>query len=109
MGAKKVFVITDYFRAAKSNADVEFQPGRDAPAATRATECRGSRRSMPNESSRCLDEIRRRRRQFNAAKPTPSDMRAQAAGSGTMLMEPVAGLNVADCPAARPVTFTLEN
>lgn len=29
-GAKKVFVITDYFRAAKSNADVEFKQGRDA-------------------------------------------------------------------------------
>jgi uncharacterized protein YbjT (DUF2867 family) len=29
-GAKKVFVITDYFRAAKSKADVEFRQGRDA-------------------------------------------------------------------------------
>ena len=29
-GAKKVFVITDYFRAAKSSADVEFRQGRDA-------------------------------------------------------------------------------
>jgi hypothetical protein len=29
-GAKKVFVITDYFRAAKSNADVEFKQGHDA-------------------------------------------------------------------------------
>ena len=35
-GAKKVFVITDYFRAAKSNADVEFRQGRDAIDATRA-------------------------------------------------------------------------
>ena len=35
-GAKKVFVITDYFRAAKSNADVEFQQGRDAVEAAKA-------------------------------------------------------------------------
>ena len=35
-GAKKVFVITDYFRAAKSNADVEFRQGRDAIDATKA-------------------------------------------------------------------------
>ena len=31
-GAKKVFVITDYFRAAKSNADTEFRQSRDATA-----------------------------------------------------------------------------
>jgi uncharacterized protein YbjT (DUF2867 family) len=35
-GAKKVFVITDYFRAAKSNADVEFRQGRDAIDAAKA-------------------------------------------------------------------------
>lgn len=35
-GAKKVFVITDYFRAAKSNADVEFRQGRDAFDAAKA-------------------------------------------------------------------------
>jgi len=35
-GAKKVFVITDYFKAAKSNADVEFQQGRDAIDAAKA-------------------------------------------------------------------------
>jgi uncharacterized protein YbjT (DUF2867 family) len=35
-GAKKVFVITDYFRAAKSNADVEFRQGRDAIDAAQA-------------------------------------------------------------------------
>ena len=35
-GVKKVFVITDYFRAAKSNADVEFQQGRDAIEAAKA-------------------------------------------------------------------------
>ena len=35
-GAKKVFVITDYFKAAKSNADVEFQQGRDAIDAAQA-------------------------------------------------------------------------
>jgi len=35
-GAKKVFVITDYFRAAKSNADLEFQQGRDAIDAAKA-------------------------------------------------------------------------
>ena len=35
-GAKKVFVITDYFRAAKSKADVEFQQGRDAIDAAKA-------------------------------------------------------------------------
>jgi hypothetical protein len=29
-------------------------------------------------------------------------------GSGTTLMKPVAGLNVADCPAARPEKFTAE-
>jgi uncharacterized protein YbjT (DUF2867 family) len=29
-GAKKVFVITDYFAAAKNNADLEFQQGRSA-------------------------------------------------------------------------------
>jgi uncharacterized protein YbjT (DUF2867 family) len=29
-GANKVFVITDYFRAATSNADLEFRQGRDA-------------------------------------------------------------------------------
>jgi uncharacterized protein YbjT (DUF2867 family) len=34
--AKKVFVITDYFRAAKSDADVEFQQGRDAIEAAKA-------------------------------------------------------------------------
>jgi len=34
-GAKKVFVITDYFRAAKSKADVEFRQGRDAIEAAR--------------------------------------------------------------------------
>ena len=35
-GATKVFVITDYFRAAKSNADVEFRQGRDAIDAAKA-------------------------------------------------------------------------
>ena len=35
-GAKKVFVITDYFRAAKSNTDVEFRHGRDAIDAAKA-------------------------------------------------------------------------
>ena len=35
-GAKKVFVITDYFRAAKSNSDVEFRQGRDAIDAAKA-------------------------------------------------------------------------
>jgi len=35
-GAKKVFVITDYFKAAKSDADVEFQQGRDAIDAAKA-------------------------------------------------------------------------
>jgi len=35
-GAKKVFVITDYFRAAKSNADEEFRQGRDAIDAAKA-------------------------------------------------------------------------
>jgi uncharacterized protein YbjT (DUF2867 family) len=35
-GAKKVFVITDYFRAAKSNAAVELQQGRDAIDAAKA-------------------------------------------------------------------------
>jgi len=35
-GAKKVFVITDYFRAAKSNADLEFRQGRDAIDAAKA-------------------------------------------------------------------------
>ncbi len=35
-GAKKVFVITDYFGAAKSNADVEFRQGRDAIDAAKA-------------------------------------------------------------------------
>ena len=35
-GAKKVFVITDYFRAAKSNAALEFQQGRDALDAAKA-------------------------------------------------------------------------
>jgi len=35
-GAQKVFVITDYFKAAKSNADVEFQQGRDAIDAAQA-------------------------------------------------------------------------
>lgn len=35
-GAKKVFVITDFFRAAKSNADREFQQGRDAIDAAKA-------------------------------------------------------------------------
>ncbi|NCV70405.1 MAG: hypothetical protein EBW55_06800, partial [Betaproteobacteria bacterium] len=35
-GAKKVFVITDYFRAAKSSAELEFQQGRDAIDAARA-------------------------------------------------------------------------
>jgi len=35
-GAKRVFVITDYFRAAKSKADLEFQQGRDAIDAARA-------------------------------------------------------------------------
>ena len=35
-GAKKVFVITDYFKAAKSNADVEFRQGRDAIDAAKA-------------------------------------------------------------------------
>ena len=35
-GAKKVFVITDYFRAAKSNADVEFRQGCNAIDAAKA-------------------------------------------------------------------------
>lgn len=35
-GAKKAFVITDYFRAAKSNAELEFQQGRDAIDAAKA-------------------------------------------------------------------------
>jgi uncharacterized protein YbjT (DUF2867 family) len=35
-GAKKVFVITDYFGAAKSDADLEFQQGRDAIDAAKA-------------------------------------------------------------------------
>ena len=35
-GAKKIFVITDYFRAAKSDADVEFRQGRDAIDAAKA-------------------------------------------------------------------------
>ena len=35
-GAKQVFVITDYFKAAKSNADVEFRQGRDAIDAAKA-------------------------------------------------------------------------
>ena len=35
-GAKKVFVITDYFRATKSDADLEFRQGRDAIDATKA-------------------------------------------------------------------------
>lgn len=35
-GAKKVFVITDYFRAAKKNADLEFEQGRAAIDAARA-------------------------------------------------------------------------
>lgn len=35
-GAKKVFVITDFFRAAKSNADREFQQGRAAIDAAKA-------------------------------------------------------------------------
>ena len=35
-GATKVFVITDYFRAAKSNADMEFRQGRDAIDAAKA-------------------------------------------------------------------------
>lgn len=29
-------------------------------------------------------------------------------GSGTSVTKPITGLNVADCPAARPVTFTAE-
>ena len=35
-GAKKLFVITDYFKAAKGNADVEFRQGRDAIDAAKA-------------------------------------------------------------------------
>jgi uncharacterized protein YbjT (DUF2867 family) len=35
-GAEKVFVITDYFNAAKSNAEVEFRQGRDAIEAAKA-------------------------------------------------------------------------
>jgi uncharacterized protein YbjT (DUF2867 family) len=35
-GAKKVFVMTDYFGAAKSNADLEFRQGRDAIDAAKA-------------------------------------------------------------------------
>lgn len=35
-GAKKVFVITDYFRAAKSNADSEYRQGKDAVDAAKA-------------------------------------------------------------------------
>ena len=35
-GAKKVFVITDSFRAARSNADLEFRQGRDAIDAAEA-------------------------------------------------------------------------
>jgi uncharacterized protein YbjT (DUF2867 family) len=35
-GAKKVFVITDYFGAAKKSADLEFQQGRDAIDAAKA-------------------------------------------------------------------------
>ena len=35
-GAKKVFVITDYFRAAKSNAELEFRQGQNAIDAARA-------------------------------------------------------------------------
>jgi uncharacterized protein YbjT (DUF2867 family) len=35
-GATKVFVITDYFRAAKSNVDMEFRQGRDAIDAAKA-------------------------------------------------------------------------
>ena len=35
-------------------------------------------------------------------------MRAIAEGSGITLMVPVAGLNVADCPAPRPVKLTAE-
>lgn len=35
-GAKKVFVITDYFRAAKSNAALEFRQGQNAIDAARA-------------------------------------------------------------------------
>ena len=35
-GAKKVFVITDYFGAAKSNADLEYRQGQDAIDAAKA-------------------------------------------------------------------------
>lgn len=35
-GAKKVFVITDYFRAARSNTDLEFRQGCDAIDAAKA-------------------------------------------------------------------------
>ena len=35
-GAQKVFVITDYFNAAKSNAELEFRQGRDAIEAAKA-------------------------------------------------------------------------
>ena len=35
-GAQKVFVITDFFRAAKPNADLEFRQGRDAIDAAKA-------------------------------------------------------------------------
>ena len=35
-GAKKVFVLTDYFRAAKSSADLEFRQGQDAIDAAKA-------------------------------------------------------------------------
>jgi hypothetical protein len=52
---------------------------------------------------------RARRRRARVAAPAPASARAQDAGSGTMLTEPVAGLNVANFPAARPVAFTLEN
>jgi len=37
-GAKKVFVITDYFLAANSNADLEFRHGRDAIDAAKAAD-----------------------------------------------------------------------
>jgi len=68
---------------------------------------RSGRRDLERQAAAFA--ARRFRHGIMPARPALADaMRAIVEGSGTTVMKPVVGLNVADCPAARPVAFTAE-
>jgi hypothetical protein len=64
------------------------------------------RRAFGEKNGRPSQAVRRFRRDMNPTRPAPMATRAAVVGSGTILMKPVAALNVAVCPNDKPLEIT---